>query len=62
MDTNIDIRNKYAGIGIGWYKGEEWTLFKLEILNCLEGINGIEEIILFDLQILKFSITIWINI
>jgi hypothetical protein len=63
MDTTIDIRNKYAGIGTGWYRGDEWTLFKLELLNCLENIHGdIDEIILFNLHFLKFSITIWINI
>lgn len=55
IKTHVDFPIGNVSFSLGWYKGEDWTLLDVNILNFSSGI------LIVCLQILKFRIEIWID-
>ena len=58
MNPFINVYGKYADFSIGWFRGEDFTLFGIKLFQIVEH----EYIMIFDVSFLKFGISLSIEI
>lgn len=50
MKPRINLSTNKFWFNLGWYSGEEFAMFKIELFGCLDG----KLLTIFNIQITKF--------